>query len=228
MEPPFEDYPFEGRFLDLDGVRMHYLDEGAGTPVLMVHGNPTWSYYYRHLVLALRDRHRVIVPDHVGCGLSDKPDDDSYPYRLERRVQDLERLVDHAKLDGKVTLVVHDWGGMIGMAWAARHPERIERLVILNSAAFHLPAGKRVPLSLRLARSALGGFLAQDRPGVGVKHYPSQPYRMRFATPPAERRAPLLGEHTAEVLRERLGMSDEELAELERDDVIGTVPIAAR
>ena len=64
MQPPFEDYPFESRFLDLDGVRMHYLDEGAGPPVVMVHGNPTWSYYYRHLVLALRGGHRVIVPDH--------------------------------------------------------------------------------------------------------------------------------------------------------------------
>ena len=123
MKPPFEDYPFEGRFLDLDGVRMHYLDEGAGPPVIMVHGNPTWSYYYRHLILALRDRYRVIVPDHVGCGLSDKPDEGSYPYRLERRVRDLERLIDHVELDGKVTLVVHDWGGMIGMAWAAHHRE---------------------------------------------------------------------------------------------------------
>ncbi|HIC52462.1 MAG TPA: alpha/beta fold hydrolase [Gemmatimonadetes bacterium] len=140
---------------------MHYLDEGAGPPVLMVHGNPTWSYYYRHLVLALRDSHRVVVPDHVGCGLSDKPDDNSYPYRLERRVHDLKRLVEHLQLDGKITLVVHDWGGMIGMAWAARHPERIERLVVLNTAAFHLPAGKRVPMSLRLSRSAIGGLLVR-------------------------------------------------------------------
>lgn len=161
MEPLFEDYPFEGRFLDLDGIRMHYLDEGAGPPVLMVHGNPTWSYYYRHLVLALRDRHRVIVPDHIGCGLSDKPDEGVYPYHLERRLQDLENLIDHAELDGKITLVVHDWGGMIGMAWAARNHERIGRLVVLNTAAFHLPAGKRVPLSLRLSRSPLGSFLVR-------------------------------------------------------------------
>lgn len=161
MEPPLEDYPFEGRFLDLDGIRMHYLDEGDGPPVVMVHGNPTWSYYYRHLVLALRESHRVVVPDHIGCGLSDKPGEDAYPYRLERRVEDLERLIDHAELDGKVTLVVHDWGGMIGMAWAVRHPERVERLVILNTSGFHLPAGKRVPLSLRLSRSVLGAFLVR-------------------------------------------------------------------
>lgn len=161
VESPFEDYPFEGRFLDLDGIRMHYLDEGDGPPVVMVHGNPTWSYYYRHLVLALRDNHRVVVPDHIGCGLSDKPGEDAYPYRLERRVEDLERLIDHAELDGKVTLVVHDWGGMIGMAWAVRHPERVERLVILNTSGFHLPVGKRVPFSLRLSRSVLGAFLVR-------------------------------------------------------------------
>jgi len=158
---PFEDYPFEGHFLDLDGVRMHYLDEGTGPPVVMVHGNPTWSYYYRHLVLRLRRSHRMIVPDHVGCGLSDKPGEDAYSYRLERRLEDLELLLETVALDGKITLVVHDWGGMIGMAWAARHPERIERLVILNTAAFHLPAGKRVPLSLLLSRSVLGAFLVR-------------------------------------------------------------------
>ncbi len=161
VEGPFEDYPFAGRFLDHDGVRMHYLDEGEGPPVVMVHGNPTWSYYYRHLVLALRGDHRVIVPDHIGCGLSDKPSEDVYPYRLERRVDDLERLIDHAELEGKITLVVHDWGGMIGMAWAVRHPERIERLVILNTAGFHLPSGTRVPLSLRLSRSVVGAFLVR-------------------------------------------------------------------
>ena len=161
VEPPFEDYPFEGRFLDLGGIRMHYLDEGQGPPVVMVHGNPTWSYYYRHLVLALRGSHRVVVPDHVGCGLSDKPGEDVYSYSLARRVEDLERLIDHADLNGKVTLVVHDWGGMIGMGWAVRHPDRVERLVILNTAGFHLPLGKRVPLSLRLSRSVLGAVLVR-------------------------------------------------------------------
>jgi haloalkane dehalogenase len=161
MPPQLEDYPFEGRFLDLDGGRMHYLDEGEGSPVVMVHGNPTWSYYYRHLVLALRGRHRVVVPDHIGCGLSDKPGEDIYPYRLARRVEDLGRLLDHVKPDRKITLVVHDWGGMIGMAWAVRHPERIERLVILNTAGFHLPKATRVPMSLKLSRSVLGAFLVR-------------------------------------------------------------------
>ncbi len=97
-------YPFEGKILDLDGLSYHYLDEGAGAPVVMVHGNPTWSFYYRDLVLALRDQHRAVAPDHIGCGHSDKPDDSLYEYTLERRVQDLGRLIDHLGCD-QVTLV---------------------------------------------------------------------------------------------------------------------------
>jgi cis-3-alkyl-4-acyloxetan-2-one decarboxylase len=135
------------------GVKLHYLDEGEGEPVLMVHGNPSWSYYYRKLAEALSGDHRVIVPDHVGCGRSDKPTDDRYEYTLERRIRDLEQLVDHLKLDGGITLVVHDWGGAIGMGFAARHPEKIARLVILNTAAFHLPATKPFPWPLWLCRN---------------------------------------------------------------------------
>jgi haloalkane dehalogenase len=132
-------------FLDLDGLRYHYLDEGAGEPVVMVHGNPTWSYYYRNLVAGLRESHRCIVPDHIGCGLSDKPGDDRYRYVLERRIDDLEQLLDHLAIRGGITLVVHDWGGPIGLGYATRHPERIARLVILNTAAYHLPPGKSFP-----------------------------------------------------------------------------------
>ena len=145
-------YPFVGSYLNLDGIAMHYLDEGEGEPVVMLHGNPTWSYYYRNLVLGLREKCRVIVPDHVGCGLSDKPDDQHYEYSLQRRVADLEALVEHCQITGSHTLVMHDWGGMIGMLYAVRHPERIKRLVILNTAAFHLPATKRLPPSLWLCR----------------------------------------------------------------------------
>jgi haloalkane dehalogenase len=153
-------YPFAGHFFDAGGARLHYLDEGRGPPVVMVHGNPTWSFYYRDLVLRLRGRYRCIVPDHVGCGLSDKPDESRYPYTLDRRVQDLTALLDHLRLDRDVTLVLHDWGGMIGSAWATRFPERVKRLVVLNAAAFPLPAGKRLPLSLWVGRNtALGGVL---------------------------------------------------------------------
>jgi cis-3-alkyl-4-acyloxetan-2-one decarboxylase len=154
-------YPFTSHFLDTgDGVRMHYLDEGHGPPVVMVHGNPTWSFYYRDLIRRLSGRYRCIVPDHIGCGLSDKPAADRYPYSLERRVADLTALLDHLKLDRDVTLVVHDWGGMIGTAWATRFPERVKRLVVLNTAAFHLPPQKRLPLSLRIGRNTtLGAVL---------------------------------------------------------------------
>ena len=155
-------YPFTGHNLDLDGLKYHYLDEGSGPPVVMVHGNPSWSFYYRNLVTSLRDRYRCIVPDHIGCGFSDKPGDDRYDYTLSRRVDDLERLLDHLGLTDNITLVLHDWGGMIGMAYAVRHPKRIKRLVILNTAAFHLPKEKPFPLALKICRDTrLGAFLVR-------------------------------------------------------------------
>jgi haloalkane dehalogenase len=152
-------YPFTGRFLDLQGLRYHYLDEGRGEPVVMLHGNPTWSFFYRDLVAALRSGYRAIVPDHIGCGMSDKPDDTRYSYTLQRRVADLEALLDHLELRDNLTLVLHDWGGMIGMAYAHRHPERVRRLVVMNTAAFHLPADKRLPWQLWLCRNTLLGPL---------------------------------------------------------------------
>jgi cis-3-alkyl-4-acyloxetan-2-one decarboxylase len=153
-------YPFAGRYFERNGLRLHYLDEGPGELVVMLHGNPTWSFYYRNLVLGLRDRYRCIVPDHIGCGRSDKPAPDRYDYSISSRVDDLEALLDHLQIHSPITLVLHDWGGMIGMTYAARHPERVKRLVVLNTAAFHLPAGKRLPWALRLGRNtALGAWL---------------------------------------------------------------------
>jgi haloalkane dehalogenase len=144
-------YPFEQHWLDVDGLKLHYLDEGQGEVVVAVHGNPTWSFYYRDLVKDLRIDHRVVVPDHMGCGLSDKPGDDRYEYTLERRIDDFGCLMDELELS-EINLVVHDWGGMIGVAWAVRHPERIKRLVILNTAAFHLPKSKPLPWQLWMVR----------------------------------------------------------------------------
>ncbi len=153
-------YPFNGKFLALkSGVKMHYLDEGSGAPVVMLHGNPSWSFYYRDLALALRDGSRVILPDHIGCGLSDKPGDDRYDYTLKSRVDDMEFLLDALGVKENITLVVHDWGGMIGMTYAVRHPERIRKLVILNTGAFFLPDGKSFPAALRLCRTPLGAAL---------------------------------------------------------------------
>ncbi len=150
---PFKDlYPFKSNYLDIDGLQYHYLDEGDGPPVLMLHGNPTWSFYYRSLVKGLSATRRCIVPDHMGCGLSGRPGTDAYGFRLEDRVNDLERLMDHLSLSAKISLIVHDWGGMIGMAWALRHPDRIRRIVILNTAGFLPPAAKGLPLRLWLIR----------------------------------------------------------------------------
>ena len=155
-------YPFETNFLDRGGLQYHYVDEGQGDAVVMVHGNPTWSFYYRKLIQALRGGYRTIAPDHIGCGLSDKPGDDRYEYTLRSRVEDLKALLDDLGIDREITLVLHDWGGMIGMLYAVRHPERIKRLVILNTSAFHLPKTKRFPWALWLCRNTvLGAFLVR-------------------------------------------------------------------
>ncbi len=154
-------YPFEPHYLDLGGHRLHYVDEGQGEAVLMVHGNPSWSFYYRNLIKALRTTHRAIAPDHVGCGRSDKPGDDRYEYTLSTRAADLGRLVEHLGLR-RITLVVHDWGGMIGMAWAVKNPDLISRVVVLNTGAFHLPSGKAFPPTIALARMpGLGAALVR-------------------------------------------------------------------
>ena len=146
-------YPFKSRFMDQNGLLYHFLDEGAGDAVVMVHGNPTWSFYFRELVRELSAQFRIIAPDHIGCGLSDKPDTSKYDYRLKSRVNDLEALLDHLGLSNNITLVLHDWGGMIGMAYALKHPQRIRRLVIMNTAAFFPPKGKTLPMRLRLVRN---------------------------------------------------------------------------
>ena len=144
-------YPFSSNILQLKQFRYHYLDEGFGNePLLMLHGNPTWSFYYRNLILGLKKTYRCVVPDHMGMGLSDKPQ--KYPYTLAQHIDNLEKLFDHLKLDN-ITLVVHDWGGPIGMGFAVRHPERIKRLVIFNTAAF---LSREIPLSLKLC--LLPGF----------------------------------------------------------------------
>lgn len=153
-------YPFRSNWRVADGGhKQHYLDEGSGQPVIMVHGNPTWSFYYRRLVSLLSPNFRAIAPDHIGCGLSDKPGDEAYEYRLARRVADFGTFIDHLALDRPFDLVVHDWGGMIAWAWAVEHPERIRRLVVLNTAAFPLPKNKKMPWQLKLGRDSMLGAL---------------------------------------------------------------------
>lgn len=159
-------FPYDAAyFRHANGLNQAYVDTGAGDPVLMVHGNPTWGFYYRHLVEALRGTHRCLVPDHLGMGRSDKPDDTQYDFSLQSRVDDLDALTEHwirqrGVPDRRWTLVVHDWGGMIGFAWALRHPERIARILVLNTAAFTNPKGLAIPLPLKLGRdSKLGEWL---------------------------------------------------------------------
>jgi haloalkane dehalogenase len=151
-------YPFAPHHVSLDGNRLHYIDEGKGEPVVMLHGNPTWSFFYRNLVLGLRDTFRCLALDHMGCGLSDKPQ--SYDYTLQKHIDNLSRWIDATLPDGeRFNLVVHDWGGPIGIGYAARHPERIRRVVVLNTSAF--TAGT-MPLRIRLCRvPVLGEFLVR-------------------------------------------------------------------
>ncbi|RJP41479.1 MAG: alpha/beta fold hydrolase [Phycisphaerales bacterium] len=147
-------FPFTSRYLDLDGIRMHYVDEGRpdAPPVLLLHGNPTWSFFYRDIIRDLRATHRVIAPDHVGCGLSDKPR--RYPYRLATHVDNVEKLIDALRLVG-ITLGVHDWGGAIGFGLACRRPQRFRRFIVFNAAAFFGPA----PWRIRVCRWPLVGAL---------------------------------------------------------------------
>ena len=145
-------YPFDSRFTQVNGHALHYVDKGKGKPVIMVHGNPTWSFYYRHLISTLSKDFRAIAPDHIGCGFSDKPDARTYDYTLESRIKDLDTLVTQLNLDEKINLVLHDWGGMIGLAWALDHLDKIDKIVITNTAGFFLPREKKFPLRLWLIK----------------------------------------------------------------------------
>ena len=155
-----QEYPFENHYIEQSYgtnsvARQHYLDEGTGPVILMLHGNPTWSFYFRNCIHSLKKMgFRCIVPDHMGCGLSDKPRD--YPYTLEQRIEDTERLVTSLNINN-FSLLVHDWGGAIGMGLAVRNSEKVERIAILNSGAYlsnHMP--RRIGL---LRTPGLGQFL---------------------------------------------------------------------
>lgn len=148
------EYPFAPHVLDFNGVRYHYVDEGRGAPLVMVHGNPTWSFAWRKFVREFSPDFRVIAVDHIGCGRSDKPAD--YPYRLAQHVDNLCRLVETLDLRD-VTLFGHDWGGCIGMGAATQLPDRFRRFVLMNTAAFR---STRIPLRIAACRIPLLGALA--------------------------------------------------------------------
>lgn len=170
------EYPFADHFLDIDGLRYHYVDEGAGEPLLMVHGNPTWSFYYRKLVQAFASKYRTIAVDHIGCGLSDKPAD--YPYRLANHIDNLKRLVDQLKLE-KVTLIAHDWGGAIGLGAFADQPDRLARIVLFNTAAFR---SQDIPFRIAVCRWPILGQIAVQGfngfAGAAIQMATEKPERM--------------------------------------------------
>jgi haloalkane dehalogenase len=128
-------YAYEPNYVDVDGLRLHHLDEGSGTTVLCFHGEPSWSYLYRHMLDRLVDTgHRVVAPDLVGFGRSDKPTDQGW-YTYDRHVDTVTAHLDQVELDD-VTVVVQDWGGPIGLRWAVQHADQVGRLVILNTGLF--------------------------------------------------------------------------------------------
>lgn len=154
------EYAFTPKRFKVDGGEMAYLDEGKGPVVVCVHGNPSWSYLYRNLVAQLSGQFRFIVPDHLGCGFSDKPL--QYEYSLQNHIANLEALFIHLQIK-ECMLVVHDWGGAIGMGWAGRHPEIVKRVVVLNTAAFR---SKRIPFRIAVCRwPIIGDFLVRGLNG---------------------------------------------------------------
>ncbi len=154
-------YPFESRFLRLEsGHRMHYIDEGTGPPLLLLHGNPTWSFYYRDIIRDLRSDYRCIAPDHIGCGLSDKPQHENDG--IVAHVDNLLELVAHLDLK-EVTLVIHDWGGPIGFLTAMHTPDRFRRFITFNTAATLLSLPRILTL---LRRPGLGALVIQRLNGM--------------------------------------------------------------
>lgn len=151
-------YPFKSNFLDINKLKMHYIDEGTGEVVLMLHGNPTWSFFYRDLIKLLSHKYRCVAPDHIGSGLSDKPSKERYSYALSDRAENIYALVKSLNIND-LTLVMHDWGALVGMTYAARHPETVKRIVVLNSAAFGLPDGRPFPWMIALCKNNLLGPL---------------------------------------------------------------------
>jgi haloalkane dehalogenase len=151
------EYPFTSRYLGHEGARIHYIDEGQGPVLLLVHGNPTWSFHWRRLVCAFRDRYRMVALDHLGCGFSDKPQERDYC--LAERIEDLLDFIELLDLH-HITLVAQDWGGAIGLGAALRIPHRFDRLVLFNTGAFPPPY---VPWQLRLFRIPVLGTWAVRR-----------------------------------------------------------------
>ena len=156
MRPAWLDrtaYPFDAHSFTTGQHQMHYVDEGTGSPIVFVHGTPTWSFLWRRMILALRGEHRCVAPDHLGFGLSDKPE--TVDYTPAAHAQRLEELIEHLGLRD-MTLVVHDFGGPIGLSYAVRHPENVKRVVVMNSWLWSNAGNRSVEGASWLLRSPLG------------------------------------------------------------------------
>ena len=125
-------YPFTSHYLDVNGNRVHYVDEGAGPVLLLLHGNPTWSFLYRDIIMGLRERFRCVALDYPGFGLSTAAP--GYGYTPAEHAAVVEQFITTLDLSG-ITMMVQDWGGPIGLGVAGRHPERLAALVIGNTWA---------------------------------------------------------------------------------------------
>jgi haloalkane dehalogenase len=188
-------YPFDSHYADIDGARVHYVDEGSGPPLLLLHGNPTWSFLYRDVITGLRDRFRCIAPDHPGFGLSRAAP--GYGYTPAEHALVLEQLVTRLDLEG-VTMMVQDWGGPIGFAVATRHPERFAGFVIGNTWAWP-KSDPGTQLFSRILGGPIGEYLILQRNFFVEKILPSnvkrkklspavmEAYRGPFPTPESRR-----------------------------------------
>lgn len=135
-------WPFQPRFFDGAGFKQHYVDEGSGEPIVCLHGEPTWGYLYRHMIGPLAQGNRVMVPDHMGFGKSETPQD--RPYTLQTHTENLAALIEHLDLTD-ITFVIQDWGGLIGTAYAVRHPDRVKRMVYMNTVNGYGRISKDLP-----------------------------------------------------------------------------------
>lgn len=153
-----EAYPFAPHYFEAGSGRMHYVDEGQGAPVLMLHGNPTWSFLYRHLIRRLAPAYRCVAPDYLGFGLSDKPP--GWSYAPPAHAICVHDLIEHFGLED-VTLVVHDWGGPIGLSYALRRPENVRALVVMNTWLWPLNRDPKVMAFSTLMGGPLGRMLTR-------------------------------------------------------------------
>lgn len=151
-----EIYPFESHYVDVADGKMHYVDEGSGPVILMLHGTPTWSFLYRHLIAGLRDRYRVIAPDHLGSGLSEKTAE--YSYRPADQARNLSVFIEKLGLN-EFTMVVHDFGGPIGLSYALDHPQQVQRLILFNTWMWSLRGQGSTSLIATVLGSPFGRFL---------------------------------------------------------------------